>query len=238
MDFLPSLSRMSQKALVKCAHGLSAKLQNPNNLLRRHLANLIIFSILIGFPSSLNWMNRLVVLSLWGHSLIHLWWGAYAVVNYGAWETFIIVTIFRWFFLGENENLAWIHPFSPFQFPLPLLVISPGGWVTLVRSTVQAVATLVSPRWMWKNVQPLPAAVPVPHDLSPWWLPHLRFASCPLLTALLPTGSLIPWAPSHLRVSASAPSSPQVASWAGPFLSPRFHFRCCLFREAFLNYLK
>lgn len=152
MDFLPSLSRMSQKALVERAHGLSAKLRNPHNLLRRHLANLIIFSILIGFPSSLNWMNCLVVLSLWGHSLIHLRWGAYALVKYRARETFIIVIILRWFFLGENENLAWIHPFSPLQFPLLLLAVSSGSWITPASSTVRTVATLASSRRMWNNI--------------------------------------------------------------------------------------
>lgn len=51
MYFLPLLPRMSQKLLVKGVHDLSVKLKNPNDLLRRCLANLIIFSVLIGFTS-------------------------------------------------------------------------------------------------------------------------------------------------------------------------------------------
>lgn len=161
MDFLPSRSQMSQKVLVKCAHGLSVKLQNPNNLLRRHLANLIIFSILIGFPSSLNWMNCLVVLSLWGPSLIHLEWGA-ALGKPGGYRNvyhhYDLLVIFHG---GRNENIAWIHPFSLFRCPRPLLTIPSGCWIALVPTAAvyaswedgdPLLETVVSSQWMWNKI--------------------------------------------------------------------------------------
>lgn len=94
MDFLPSRFQMSQKVLVKCAHGLSVKLQNPNKPAEKTLgqSDYFLYTNWFSFFTELNELPGCFVTV--GTQLNPLRLRCLRSVSRGAGETFIIIIIF------------------------------------------------------------------------------------------------------------------------------------------------